>query len=56
MHTASKQSHTLVFIVWKEDASLPAMFNLLCSSKNQQLFKKNFLNQSSHYENYGWFL
>jgi len=26
------------------------MFNLLCSSTNQQLFKKNFCNQSSHYE------
>jgi len=46
---------TYVFIVWKEDASLPAMFNLLCSSTNQQLFKKNFWNQSSHYENYGQF-
>jgi len=29
--------------------------NLLCSSKNQKLFKKNFWNQSSHYENYRWF-
>jgi len=46
---------TYVFIVWKEDASLPAMFNLLCSSTNQQLLKKNFCNQSSHYENYGQF-
>jgi len=43
---------TYVFIVWKEDALLPAMFNLLCSRTNQQLFKKNFCNQSSHYENY----
>jgi len=43
---------TNVFIVWKEDASLPALFNPLCSSMNQQLFKKNFYNQSSHYENY----
>jgi len=32
-----------------------AMFNLLCSSTNQQLFKMNFCNQSSHYENYGQF-
>jgi len=31
------------------------MFNLLCSSTNQQLFKKNFCNQSSHHENYGQF-
>jgi len=43
---------TYIFIVWKEDASLPAMFNLLCNSANQQLLKKNFYN---HYENYGWF-
>jgi len=47
---------TYVFIVWKEDALLPAMFNPLCSSTNQQLFKKNFCNQSSHYENYRQFL
>jgi len=46
---------TYVFIVWKEDASSPAMFNLLCSSTNQQLFEKNFCNQSSRYENYGRF-
>jgi len=54
----SKQSHRaphLRFIIWKEDASLPAMFNLLCSSMNQQLFKKNFCNQSNHYENNGQF-
>jgi len=31
---------TYVFIVCKEDASLPAMFNPLCSNMNQQLFKK----------------
>jgi len=31
---------------------MPAMFNLICCSTNQQLFKKNFCNQSSHYENY----
>jgi len=53
MHTASKQSHhtrapSYVLIVWKEDDSLPAMFNPLWS---QQLFKKNLSNQSSHYEN-----
>jgi len=29
---------TYVFIICKEDASLPAMFNPLCSSTNQQLF------------------
>jgi len=54
----SKQSHHvphLHFIIWKEDALLPAMFNLLCSSTNQQLSKKNFCNQSSHYENNGQF-
>jgi len=32
----------------------------LCSNRysgtNQQLFKKKFCNQSSHYENYRWFL
>jgi len=31
------------------------MFNPLCSSTNQQLFKNNFCNQSSRYENYGQF-
>jgi len=46
---------TYVFIVWKEDASLPAMFNPLYNSTNQQLFKRNFCNQSSYYENYEWF-
>jgi len=40
-------------LMYLEDASLPAMFNPLCSSMNQQLLKKNFCNQSSHYENYG---
>jgi len=29
----------IIIIVWKEDALLPAMFNLLYSSTNQQLFK-----------------
>jgi len=43
-------------IVWKEDASLLAMINLLHSSMNQKLFEKNLCNQSSHYENNGWFL
>jgi len=32
------------------------MFNPLCSSTNQLLFKKNFCNQRSHYENFGQFL
>jgi len=45
---------TYVLIVWKEDASLLAMFNPLRSRTNQQLFKKT-CNQSSHYENYGQF-
>jgi len=31
-----------ILIVWKEDTSLPAVLNPLCSSTNQQLFKKNF--------------
>jgi len=34
---------TYVFIVWKEDALLPAMFNPLCSSINQQIFKRTFV-------------
>jgi len=34
---------TYVFIVWKEDASLLAMFNLLCSSTNQLRFKRIFV-------------
>jgi len=42
-------------VFWKEDALLLAMFNPLYNSMNQQLFKKNFYNQSSHYENYRWF-
>jgi len=32
-----------LFIVWEEDTSLPAMFNLLCSSTNQLLFKRTFV-------------
>jgi len=45
-HTTSKQSHPaphLHIYRLKEGASLPAMFNLLFSSTNQQLFKKNFV-------------
>jgi len=34
---------TYVFIVLKEDASLPVMFNQLCSSTNQQLLKRTFV-------------
>jgi len=52
MHTTSKQSHRaphLRIYCLKEDASLPAMFNPLFSSMNQQLFRKDFGNQSSHY-------
>jgi len=37
---------------WKEDTSLPAMFNPLCSSTNQLLFKKSFYNQSNHYRQF----
>jgi len=40
----------------KEDTLLPAMFNWLYSITNQQLFKKNYCNQSSHNENYRQFL
>jgi len=43
-------------VVWKEDALLSAMFKPLYSSTNQQLFKNNFCNQSSPYDNYGQFL
>jgi len=43
-------------ITRKKDAFLPAFFNPLNSSTNLQLFKKNFCNQNSHYENYGRFL
>jgi len=42
-------------IIWEEEILLPAMVNLLYSSMNQQLFEKNFCNQSSRYENYGQF-
>jgi len=41
-HTTLKQSHRaphLRIYHLKEDTSLPAMFNLLFSSTNQQLFK-----------------
>jgi len=42
IETMASHTHppTYLFIVWREDASLPAMFNLLCSSTNQQLFKR----------------
>jgi len=44
LHRNNRTVHpAYIFIVWKEDASLPAMFNPLCSRTNQQLFKKNFL-------------
>ena len=35
--------------------SLLAMFNLLRSITNQELFDKHLCNQSSHYEKYGLF-
>jgi len=39
-------------IVWKEDALLPAMFNLLhVQQYKSTTVKKNFCNQSNHYEN-----
>jgi len=37
MHTASKHLH---IFVWKEGAFLPAVFNPLCNSTNQQLLKE----------------
>jgi len=55
MHTSSKQLHRaphLRIYRLKEEASLPGMFNPLCSSTNQQLFKKNFCNQSSQYRRF----
>jgi len=54
-HTASKQSHHaphLRIYCIKEGASLPAKFKPLFSSTNQQLFKKNFCNQSSLYRRF----
>jgi len=42
-------------IVWKEDASLPAVFHPLHSNMNQHLFEKNLCSQSSHNENYRQF-
>ena len=36
--------------------SLSAMFNLLHSSTNQEVFEKHLCNQGSHYEKYGRFL
>jgi len=49
---------TLV-IVWNwgiHCPSLSAVFNLLHSSTNQELFEKHLRNKSSHYEKYGKFL
>jgi len=45
-HTTSKQSHRaphLRIYRLKEGISLPAMFNPLWSSTNQQLFKRTFV-------------
>jgi len=52
MHTVSKQWHRLPSYIC---TSLPAVFNSIYGSTNQQLFKKNFCNQISSYENYEWF-
>jgi len=46
MHTASKQSYctpTYVFIVWKEDASLPAMFNHYAAVQINNCLKRTFV-------------
>jgi len=60
MQIASKESNGAVpllrisIIVWKQSihyATLSAMFNLLHSSTNQELFEKHLCNQSNHYEN-----
>jgi len=40
--TMAPRVPVISIIIWKEDASLPAMFNPLNSSTNQQLFKTNF--------------
>jgi len=45
-------------IVWNWSIhcpSLSAVFDLLHSSTNQELFEKHLCNKSSHYEKYGWF-
>jgi len=44
-----------LYIIWKGDDSLPATFNPLYSSMNQQLFEKNLCNQISNFKNYGQF-
>jgi len=46
------RSPVIQIIIRKEDALLPAMFNLLYSSANQQLLENNFCNQYSHYEKF----
>jgi len=45
---SDRMPHLRLYLL-KEDTSLPAMFNLLLSSTNQPLFKRNFCDQSSHY-------
>jgi len=57
-HIASKQSHRtphLHIYRLKRRCFVTSYVNPLYSSMNQQLFKKNFCNQSSHYENYRQF-
>jgi len=48
MHTTSKQwHHAPQLYQLSSDTLLPAMFNPLYSSTNQQLFKNTFCNQGS---------
>jgi len=54
-HIVAPCAPGISIIIWKENTLLPAVFNLLYSSTNQQLLKKNLCNQSGHYENHRWF-
>jgi len=48
-----KQWHHVaqLYQIWS-DTSLPAIFNPLCNSTNQQLFEKNLCNQSKNYRQF----
>jgi len=58
--TASKASHTRVYQLSSEKqsnhyTSLPAVFNPLVPSMNQEVFEKQLCNQSSQYEKQKFF-
>jgi len=60
-HTSSKALCTPVYQLLSEKRSshyalLSVVFNLLCISTNQKLFKKNLCNQNNHYKSYRQFL